>query len=167
MVLKKYSQFKYPEYFNDLAYDIGKARSIISSGIYKKGTKKYRGDKEEEISTRGVLGELIVRHYFYIKNIENRFNPIIDESPVVDWDCIVPKCKFDIKTVKQEASYFLINKEAHNNKNKYDKITHYLFVVLNGECSAFIVVFKKEDVWKWEEHKAKYTDVYRRRVYGR
>tara|TARA_Y100001968_G_C19362895_1_gene720790 strand:- start:57 stop:557 length:501 start_codon:yes stop_codon:yes gene_type:complete len=164
MVLRKTRKFKYPDYFKSLAYDIGKARSLISSGIYKKGTKKFRGDKEKNISTLGVLGELIVRHFFYIDEIIGSFNPIVDEFPVVDSDCDVSNFKFDIKTVKENSSYYLINKQAHENKEKYNKITHYLFVVLESNCVAHIVVFNKQDVWNWEEHKARYTEVYRRRI---
>ena len=153
----------FPEYFNELAFDIGKARSIISGNIYKKGTEKYRGDKEEEISTRGVLGELIVRHTFYKRGIDNRFNPIKDIKPVVDWDCITHNGKYDIKTVRESDKYLRINKNAHENKKKYNLITHYLFVILKGRTEANIFIFPKEDIWNWEIVKSRYTDVYRKK----
>ena len=157
-------KFKYPEYFVELSKEIGKARSLISKNIYKEGTKKYRGDMEDEISARGILGELIVRHIFYENKISSKFNPIIDDKPVVDWDCMTHKGRYDIKVVKEGGKFLMVNKEAHDNANKSSKISHYLFVRLLPNCTCSLEGIKKEDVYTWEEYQARYTKVYMKKI---
>jgi hypothetical protein len=156
--------FKYPDYFRELAMDIGKARSLISKNIYKEGTKKYRGNMENEISARGIIGELIIRHLFYEKKIPNKFNPIIDDKPIVDYDCMTEKSKYDIKVVKEGGKFLMVNKEAHDNADKNSKITDYLFVRLLPNYTCSIIKIKKQDVYTWEEYQARYTKVYRKKI---
>lgn len=155
---------EFPEYFHELAFDIGKARSHISRKVYKKGTKKYRGKREEQISTLGVLGELIMRHVFYIEKVSNAFNPIIDLDPIVDWDCMTDKGRYDIKTVRQNDKYLNINKEAHENPVKTRHITHYLFVILKSRTTAQIKSFTIDEVWDWEIYKSTFSKVYRNKI---
>ena len=154
----------FPNYFNQLAFEIGKARSIISGKIYKKGTEKHRGSKEEEISTRGVLGELIVRHFFDKHKTDSVFNPIIDLKPVVSWDCSTLLGNYDIKTVKMGDNYLRVNRKAHENDAKRSEITHYMFVILKGKTSAEICAYPTTDVDSWKIVKSRYTDIYIRKI---
>jgi len=154
----------FPKYFNDLAKDIGKARSYISRKIYKKGSKKYRGSIENKISAQGVLGELIMRHYFDINNGAAEFAPIIDDNPVVGWDLKSQSAEYDIKTLTKDYAYFKVNKEAHNNPHKIKHITHYMFVRVMSDVDAIIYVYSIHEISNWEIYKDTYTDVYRKRV---
>ena len=49
----------YPAMFKKLALELGKLRSKLSSNVYKEGTEKYRGDRETEISAKGIILSLI------------------------------------------------------------------------------------------------------------
>lgn len=155
---------EYPNYFENLADDIGSARSLISKNIYSEGSEKYRGSKEDEISSRGVLGELIVRHYFDKTNIEASFSRIVAKKPIVGSDCITVFGGYDIKTVKKGATHLMINKDAHNNEEKRKDIDFYLFVILLGNQKANLLKIPCKDVDNWEEHKARYTLVYIKKI---
>ena len=157
-----YREIEFPSYFAGLAKDICVARSAISKNVYRRGTERYRGKQEFEISYMGVLAELISRHYCYEYGIEAYFAPIVDKKPVVGADVIVNDVRIDVKGVPPKRSKLWVNANSHENSNK--KIDVYWFIHLTGETKANNYIVSWEDVNKWHKTYSTYTMVYQRSI---
>tara|TARA_Y100001963_G_scaffold68502_2_gene95492 strand:- start:31403 stop:31954 length:552 start_codon:yes stop_codon:yes gene_type:complete len=152
----------YPAMFNTLAIELGKLRSKLSSNVYKEGTEKFRGSQEGNISTKGVLGELIARHYLSEKKVQYTAADLVDVRPVVEPDIITYKsavgCKLDIKTMGKGESRMMINYAAHNNPDK--TVAFYWFVRLLDDNQASHYLVPYHVVLNWEIQELKYTKAY-------
>ena len=152
----------YPAVFNTLAIELGKLRSKLSSNIYKEGTEKYRGNAERDISTKGVLGELIARHYLSEKKIQYTAADLVDVRPVVEPDIITYKtavgCKLDIKTMSRGENRMMINYSAHNNPDKTVAFYWFVRILDDNQASHYLVPYFT--VMNWEIQELKYTKAY-------
>lgn len=159
--------FPYPPMFHELADEIATLRSEMSKDVYKKGTEKYRGDREHEISVKGILGELIARDYLSLRPIKYKATRLVDFKPLVEPDIIlldVPHSpNIDVKCAKEGATTFYINKGAYENTEK--KIDVYWFVKLERNCEASHYVVLDEEVGrKWELKELTYTEAYCKKI---
>ena len=152
----------YPAMFKKLALELGKLRSKLSSNVYKEGTEKYRGDREVEISAKGVIGELIARHYLSKKNVEYTAADLVDTRPVVEPDIITYKtsvgCKLDIKTMSKGETRMMINYSAHNNPDKQVQFYWFIRLLDDNKASHYLVPYIA--VKGWEVQQLKYTKAY-------
>tara|TARA_Y100000768_G_C23888563_1_gene638907 strand:+ start:583 stop:1107 length:525 start_codon:yes stop_codon:yes gene_type:complete len=160
--MKGWKEITYPKMLVSLAEELSVIRSNLSKKVYKKGTDKYRGDKEKDISKLGLLAELIIRHYLTEKGYTFESAILIDKKPVVRADITLQVLNdtylIDVKGVKKEDDTLRVNYNSHNNSTK--KITHYLFVHIQSSTKANYKWFTREEVDKWEVVKARYTEVY-------
>ena len=154
--------FSYPPMFKKLARELGQLRSKLSSNVYKQGTEKYRGDRENEISAKGVIGELIARHYLSENKVEYTAANLVDTRPVVASDVTTYKtsvgCKLDIKTMSKNETRMMINYSAHNNPDK--RVQFYWFIRLldDNQASHYLVPYIA--IKNWEIQQLKYTKAY-------
>ena len=156
--------FPYPPMFDGLADELAKLRSKLSEKFYKQGTDKYRGDREHEISKRGILGELIARDYLALRPIKFSAAPLVDVVPHPTADLVVNECRdlIDVKTVKEDGPDFLVNHPAHNNKDK--SCDYYWFVKLERNFEASHYLISSSDVDSWEIVKFTFTKAYRLKI---
>ena len=155
--------FEYPPMFHELADELAKLRSKMSKDVYKKGTEKYRGNREHEISARGIMGELIARDYLSYRPIKYKAAALVDFKPLVEPDIVlldVPHSpNIDVKCAKEDATMFYVNEGAFNNTDK--KIDIYWFVKLEKNFQAsHYVVYDKEVGSQWELKELTYTKAY-------
>ena len=159
--------FEYPPMFHELADELATLRSEMSKDVYKEGTEKFRGDREHEISVRGIMGELIARDYLSYRPIKYKATRLVDFKPLVEPDIIlldVPHSpNIDVKCAKEESKTFYINKDAFENAEK--NIDLYWFVKLerNFEASHY-VVYGNEVGREWEIKDLTYTKAYCKKI---
>ena len=155
--------FPYPPMFEELSKELAILRSEMSKDVYKKGTDKYRGERELEISARGILGELIARDYLSLRPIRFKVAKLVDFKPLVEPDIIlldVPHSpNIDVKCAKQDSKTFYINKDAFENAEKNIDIYWFVKLERNYEASHY-VVYGKEVGRNWEIKDLTYTKAY-------
>ena len=153
---------KYPKVLDSIAEELATLRSKLSENVYNKDTDKYRGDKEIEISTLGILGELVARDYLLSNNISHEPASLIDLQPVVGPDIVMDDGKkIDVKGVKEYGDKFYINYNAHRNHNKV--CDYYWFVKLTKEFeypAARHYLVSSEDVNSWKIEQLRYTKAF-------
>jgi len=149
-------EIKFPKMFNALATEISILRSKMSEDVYHKGSHRYRGDREEKISWLGIMGELIVRHYFEETRQKYKPTPLVDFKPIPGPDVITSNCRIDVKCADHNGLF--VNDQSYKN-NKGD-ITHYLFIILKDEENAELRLYSYEDVGMWELKDLTYTPAY-------
>lgn len=159
--------FPYPPMFDVLADELAKLRSDMSKDVYSKGTEKYRGEREHELSKMGILGELIARDYLSLRPIKFRCAPLVDFRPVVEPDIILTDVhsynKIDVKCAKEGAKDFYINYDAFNNPEK--DVNVYWFVKLERHHEASHYLVKDVDVANnWKVKQTTYTKVYTSKI---
>lgn len=159
--------FPYPPMFEDLADELARLRSKMSKDVYKKGTEKYRGKREHELSKLGILGELIARDYLSLRPIKYRCADLVDFKPIVEPDIILLEVanynKIDVKCAKEDARDFYINYSAFNNPEK--DVNVYWFVKLERNYEASHYLIKDVEVSNnWEVKDTTYTKVYTTKI---
>lgn len=155
--------FPYPPMFKELADELAFLRSKMSKDVYKKGTDKYRGEREQEISSRGIIGELIARDYLSLRPVRYSAAKLVDFKPLVEPDIImqtdIGMAKIDVKCSKIEATSFMINQSAHENEKK--QMDFYWFVKLEPNFEASHYLVKDTEVTQdWKIKEMPYTNVY-------
>jgi len=152
--------------FVSLSNELSLLRSKFSENVYKEGTDKYRGDREEEISQLGILAELISQHFLTEQKLEFTSSPLIDVQPVVMCDIIMDvygkEYKIDVKGLNKDSDTLRINYNSHNNDTKI--ITHYLFIHILSSCTARYKWFNYSDVSKWDVSQSTYSKVYSKSI---
>lgn len=159
--------FPYPPMFDVLADELAELRSKMSKDVYKKGTEKYRGSREHELSKLGILGELIARDYLSLRPIKFKCARLVDFKPLVEPDIVLTDVKnynkIDVKCAKEEAKDFYINYDAFNNPEK--NIDVYWFVKLERNFEASHYLIKDVEVANnWEVKDTTYTKVYTSKI---
>ena len=161
-----WKELKYPKCFVQLADELATLRTMHSKHIYKKGTEKFRGEREHKISMLGILAELIARHHLDNGDNEIEVAPLVEENPIVEADIILygigEKYLIDVKGVKKSAEYLRVNYSAQNNPNK--KITHYMFIQIISRTKAKYCWISKDKINSWEIADSTYTKVYRKKI---
>lgn len=157
---------KYSSEFWKIAEHISKARSQLSEKVYAKGTDKYRGDQEKEISITGVIGELIAQEYANDHNLKTKFAPLVDLYPIATPDVIFLQdgkwnLKMDIKTIPLGKNFLNINANSHNNPDK--KVDYYWCIKLLSKEMASMLLIPHHDVYYWEQ-KIGYTEYFSKRI---
>jgi len=149
--------YAYPAMFHKLANELAALRSELSKSYYTKDTEAYRGNQEHEISTLGILSELIARHYLDEKNTKYKAAPIVWIKPLPEPDIKIDITTFDIKGMKKD-NIFMINHKAHNNPDK--KPNWYWFVYPNNDYTATHYIVNSKTVDNWEIKQSTYTKIY-------
>ena len=157
-----YTEIEFPSYFTGLAKDICVARSAISKNVYRRGTERYRGKQEFEISYMGVLAELISRHYCYEYGIAADFAPIVDKKPVVGADLIVNEVRIDVKGVPPKRTKLWVNANSHENRNKKIDVYWFIHLITNTKANNYVVSW--DDVNSWSKVFSTYTMVYQKGI---
>tara|TARA_Y100000401_G_scaffold27934_1_gene20143 strand:- start:1707 stop:2198 length:492 start_codon:yes stop_codon:yes gene_type:complete len=149
--------YAYPVMFHKLANELALLRSELSKNYYTKDTETYRGDREHEISKRGILAELIARHYLDERAIKYKAAPIVWTKPVAEPDIKLSETTMDIKGMNKE-NVFMINYIAHN--SPFKKPHWYWFVYVNQDITATHYLTKSTKVDNWQVKESTYTKVY-------
>ena len=110
-----------------MAEELAIVRSKLSSNIYSKGSKRFRGENENYTSRMGIFGELIVQHYLTENDIEFESASLIEKRPVAEPDIYIDKKSIDVKC-SMSKDKLLINKKSHHNPNK--RPYEYWFVII-------------------------------------
>ena len=156
--MKEWSEISYPKFFIKLSKELSSLRSKLSKNIYREGTEKYRGDKEEKISHLGVLAELISQNYLTETDLHFTSAPIVDVNPIVECDIKMENYLIDVKGVKNKDTKLRVNFDAHNNLKK--EITHYLCIQILSSSTARYKWFSYEEVSDWNVIKSTYSKCY-------
>ena len=161
------TNIQYPEMFLNLANEIGETRTMLSRKYYKKGTEKYRGENENKISSLGILGELIARHYLTENNMPFKAAPLIALKPIAEPDIylLTDKNGVDVKSLEYYTKELYVNKDAHNNADK--RPDYYWFIKIDKyNCNANFYFVDSDDVNGWNIEPKRYTDVYCKSIEG-
>ena len=113
------------------AEKLGKQRRENSAHVYHKGSSKYRGDKEPEISKLGILGELIAREKLDNMKIPYEAAPLVEEAPVNEPDFKTGSFlgTVDVKTF--ELYQFQVNYQDHNDYNHRPEYYWFIKIIEN------------------------------------
>ena len=149
--------YAYPAMFHKLADELALLRSELSKNYYTADTETYRGDREHEISKRGILAELISRNYLDERNTKYKAAPIVWIKPLPEPDIKIDITTFDVKGMKKD-NIFMINHKAHNNPDK--KPNWYWFVYPRIDYTATHYIVNSRSVDNWEIKESTYTKVY-------
>ena len=160
--IKKYGTYIYPQSFHKLAEELAKLRSELSKNYYTADTETYRGKREHEISKRGILAELIARHYLDERSTPYKAAPIVWVKPVVEPDIALKSgSTLDIKGMSKN-DVFMLNYNAHNNISK--RPTYYWFVHVNQDYTATHYTIKSKYVDSWNTKQSTYTKIYYKEI---
>ena len=168
--IKKKFPLELPEKTWKLCDSIAKDLSIkrtkanAENGSYAEGTDKWRGDKEQQVSYQGIMGELLHRAYWIEQDVDPNdvvWFPLVDDKPVVGPDAIIKDQSYDAKlsnkyykdkyTGEEKQSFKLqVSADAHNNVSK--SVDQYFFVQADvSKMEADIYVVDHENVDDWDE----------------
>lgn len=149
----------------ELALELSILRTKMSENVYAKGTDKWRGDKEQDISYKGMLGEIASRFYHAKKGTKAIWSPAVDTQPVVGPDAILDGSKIDVKTTEKyygsannTSKSLQVNKPSHDNTSK--SVDEYHFIKVwdkTEEATVYVVDHSEVDNW---EVKSKHSDYY-------
>ena len=153
--------YVYPVMFHKLADELAYLRSELSKNHYNEDTETYRGNREHEISKRGILAELIARHYLDENNTKYKSAPIVWTSPVPEPDIKIDITTMDIKGMNKK-NIFMINYIAHN--SPFKKPDWYWFVYVNQDYTATHYLTKSTNVDSWQVKQSTYTKVYYKEI---
>jgi len=140
------SKFKYPNWVNEIAHNVGMHRSENNRKLDERKPEYVRPD---EYSINGAKGELLYNIYLWLNNIDHKANVLYGDGPVPEYDVIVQGVYYvDVKTIGIDKKNFSVNYDAHHKTIKY--ITHYVFIKLhpNNECDIYHC--KWWDIESWE-----------------
>lgn len=154
----------YPKIFCDIAKDIALARWLIDKEVRNSNSEYTRDNKEREleIETKGILGEMIARYHLEETGKTFEVAPLIAEHPLKEADIVIGKHKIDVKS-SHNPTELMVNENAHL-KGK-GKIDFYWFIVLEEDGKAGFYLFKYDDVNKWELGKMTYTNAYVKTIF--
>ena len=120
---------KYPKIFHEIARQLSEARTRLSLSYYKKGSEKYRGDKEAEISKLGMLAELIAMHSLAEGGKIAEFTRLINTTPQVKPDITLENGDtIDVKGLK--GNILRVNAKAHENMKKRPKYYWFIKIII-------------------------------------
>lgn len=162
--MNKCGRINYPLLFCDISKDMALARWLIDKDVRNSSSEYTRDNKEREleIETKGILGELVVRYHLERTTTNYLPSPLIAEHPVKDADVIIKEFKIDIKA-SNNPNELMVNENAHL-KGK-GNIDYYWFVVLREDGEADFYVYSYDEVDKWELGKMTYTNAYVKTIY--
>lgn len=150
---------QYPLVFWNIAEEIGMSRNALNKDNNEKNPRFKRGNKESQVDTTGVIGELIARHYLTNNNQEFKSSRLLDLYPEKNADIIIKNKRIDVKTKPINIfNDLLVNKEAH--EKGHNLIDLYWFICLIDETTAEHYIVKYDDVSKWKYKKFKYTEAH-------
>ena len=152
----------------ELAMELSVLRTKMSANVYAKGTDKWRGDKEQDISYKGVLGEIASRFYHAKEGVKAIWSPIVDTQPVVGADAILDGSKIDVKTTEKyygamnnPSKSLQVNKPSHDNTSKSVDEYHFIKVCDKTETAEVYVVDHAEvDNWEVKSKDSDYYEAY-------
>ena len=147
----------YPRLLHKLAKELALLRTEMSKSYYKQGSETYRGSRENEISTLGILSELIARHYLDERATKYKAAPIVWTKPMPEPDIKIDITTMDIKGMKKDG-IFMINHSAHNNTDK--KPHWYWFIHPKDDYTATHYITHSKSVDQWEIKQSTYTKIY-------
>lgn len=140
--------FEYPEWINEIAYQIGLHRVNNNRKLDESAPQYKRPDKYHII---GATGELIFLLFCQMKNFNYESNILFGDRPVIGYDVIInsqnQKHYIDVKTQAIETTRLSVGVPEHNKKEKL--ITMYVFIKLLGNNSCNIYRCKKSEVDNW------------------
>ena len=113
------------------AEKLGKQRSENSAHVYHKGSSKYRGDKEPEISKLGILGELLARQKLDNMGIQYEAAPLVETHPVNEPDLKTGDFLGTVDVKAFELYEFQVNYEDHNDYNHRPEYYWFIKVIEN------------------------------------
>lgn len=160
MIIKKQRK-AYPSVFNRIADELARLRSKLSATVYKKGTDKYRGSQEHEISKLGIIAELIAQDFLSNKKVKFKSAPLVDVEPCPEPDIVVESLentRYDVKALKSTTDELRVNYDAHNNKDK--KVEFYWFIKIFKDSTAEHYIISSSEIDSWEVKELKYTKAY-------
>lgn len=159
----KSGSIQYPKMLIDVSKDIAYCRWLKNTEIRNSKNEYQRGDKQREldIETKGILGELIARYYLEIENIVYQPMPLVSEKPVKGADIIIGKHRIDVKASNNKST-LMVNENAHL-KGK-GKIDFYWFIILEDDCVARYFVCSYKQINNWEVEQMTYTKAYIKRI---
>ena len=151
--------YKYPKSFWLIAEQIGFARNVMNKENNKINTRFDRGEKNTQVDTLGVLGELIAIDYLTSINQSFEVAKLLDFKSSKKPDFILKNRKIDVKTNKHSKySHLLVNEEAH--KKGINKIDLYWFIYILDQTTAEFYFVDYNDVSKWNCKLMKYTNAF-------
>ena len=163
MIIKKQRK-SYPVVFNRIADELAKLRSKLSASVYKKGTEKYRGEQEHEISKLGILAELIAQDHFSNKKIKFKSAPLVDLEPCPEPDIVAQQdgirplhSRYDVKGLKSTTDELRVNYSSYNNRMR---VEWYWFIRIYKDSTAEHYIVSNEEIKDWSVKELKYTKAY-------
>ena len=159
MIIKKHRK-SYPVVFNRIADELAILRSKLSASVYKKGTDKYRGELEHEISKLGILAELIAQDHFSNKKIKFKSAPLVDVEPCPEPDIVAEMdgiSRYDIKGLKSTTDELRVNYGSYNNRMR---VEWYWFIRIYRDSTAEHYIVSSNEIKDWEVKELKYTKAY-------
>jgi len=156
-------EFNFPESFWIIAKQIGNARTIVNKELLIKNPRYDRGEKNENVDTIGILGELIVLEYLTQIKQEFEMVKLLDFYPSKTADFVVKGKRIDVKT-SEKSKYLtlLVNEEAH--KKGFDEIDWYWFVYILNKNTAEFYFSNYNEVSKWDCKLMKYTNAFYNKI---
>jgi hypothetical protein len=139
------TRFSYPEWINEVGYQIGMHRNNNNRKLDIAKPQYVRDDKYHII---GATGELIFLLYLENKAIKYESNTLFNDNPVIGYDVLVENLKVDVKTQQVETKFISVGLREHQKISK--QIDFYAFVKLLGNNTCDIYRCKKSDVETWK-----------------
>jgi len=123
---------------------IGLARDILNKKLNEQ-EKKYSREKELNVNGWGVLGELVAMKFLDERSIEYEHAPLIAPTPVKRADIVMDGIKYDVKAVPPGGRQFMVNEEAHEQKD----VDYYWFVQFSRSMRGYVYAFKHCEISDW------------------
>lgn len=159
----KSGRIEYPKMFVDISKDLALSRWLIDKEVRNSSSEYKRDNKEREleIETKGILGELIARYHLETEGKEYEFAQLIAEKPMKEPDIVMGKAKIDVKASNNTHS-LMVNENAHL-KGK-GKIDYYWFIVLLEDGVADWYLYSYKQVNDWIVKEMTYTNAYVKQI---
>ncbi len=145
--------------FLDIAKDLALSRWLIDKDVRNSNSEYSRDNKEREleIETKGILGELIAR--YHLETEDKTYVPaaLIAEKPLKEADIVIGKHKIDVKA-SDNTKTLMVNEKAHLKGN--GKMDFYWFIVLHKAGYASYFLYSYDEIDTWEVKKMTYTNAY-------
>ena len=155
----KSGTIKYPKMFLDIAKDLALSRWLIDKEVRNSNSEYKRGSKEREleIETKGLLGELVARYHLELEGKPYTPADLIAEKPLKEADIVIGKHRIDVKA-SNNRNMLMVNEKAHlKGKGKMD---FYWFIILETHGNAKYFLYSYDDIDRWEVKKMTHTNAY-------
>lgn len=161
--MNKSGSIQYPKMLIDVSKDIAYCRWLKNTEIRNSKNEYQRGNQQREldIETKGILGELIARYYLEIENIVYQPMPLVSEKPVKGADIIIGKHRIDVKASNNKST-LMVNENAH--LKGFGKLDFYWFVILYDDGIAKYFVYSYDQINDWNVEQMTYTKAYIKQI---